>query len=85
MKSAQLRERLGLTRGEWARVLNVHERTVARWEVEERDPGGTATAVMQGNDKALSSGARLDFVRNQLAFGISTLVSASLSLTAIRR
>ena len=83
MKSAQLRERLGLTRAEWARVLNVHERTVARWEVEDRDPGGTATAIMHGIENALSQGARISSVKEQLLFGITAFVS--ISLTAVRR
>ena len=85
MKSRPLRERLGLSRSEWARVLNVNLRTVGRWEIEDRDPGGTATAIMRGIDNALRQGAELEFVKNQLAFGIDTLVSASLSMTATRR
>lgn len=84
MKSRPLRERLGLTRSEWARVLNVNLRTVSRWEQEDRDPGGTATAIMRGIDNAIRQGAELEFVKNQLAFGIDVMVSAHLSMTAKR-
>lgn len=85
MNSAPLRERLGLSRSEWARVLNVHERTVGRWEVDGRDPGGTARAVMQGIHNALEEGAQVDYVKRQLAAGVGPLVSATLCLTVRRR
>lgn len=84
MKSQPLRERLGLSRAEWARVLNVNLRTVGRWETEDRDPGGTATAVMRGIDNALREGAELEIVKSRIALGIDTLVAATLSMTTRR-
>lgn len=85
MTSAALRERLGFKRSEWARVLNVHERTVSRWEAEDRDPGGTATAVMHGIQVALEDGADVDFVRRQLVGGIEVLVSVTLVMGRKKR
>lgn len=72
--STSLRERLELSRSEWARALSVNERTVARWEDEGNDPGGVAMAVMHGLTNALNHGADLDRVKTLIGMGLSTLL-----------
>lgn len=74
MMSADLRERLKLSRAEWARALSVNERTVVRWEEEGADPGGMATEVMRGISHALDEGADPVWVSRVVSFGVGTLV-----------
>ena len=74
MKSQALRERLGLSRAEWARALNVNERTVARWEEDGADPGGIASEVMRGIDNALAEGADAVRVGRRVSLGIGSLL-----------
>jgi|GEM_PF-6673711 len=78
IKSATLRERLKLTRSEWARALNVHERTVARWEEDGCDPGGLVAEVMRGVDNALEEGADPVRVARLVGLGIGSLLCYSL-------
>jgi hypothetical protein len=73
-KSESIRTRIGLTRQEWARALNVNDRTVARWEEEEADPGGLASDVIRGIERALDDGADPKRTGNLVLFGIGTLV-----------
>ncbi len=74
MKSAALRERLGLSRSEWARALNVGVITVKRWEDEGTDPGGLATEVMRGILTALEDGAEPVHVGRIVSMGIGSLL-----------
>lgn len=69
MTSAQLRERLGFSRSEWARALNVHERTVARWEAGDVDPGGTTSAAMRGIADAIDHTQDPAVIRRRLELG----------------
>jgi DNA-binding XRE family transcriptional regulator len=74
MKSATLRERLGLTRAEWARALNVNERTVVRWEEDETDPGGLASEVMRGIQIAIDQGVDAKEAGRLISLGIGSLL-----------
>lgn len=74
MKSSEIRERIGLSRTEWARALGVGERTVMRWENEGVDPGGLARDVMQGIENALYEGVDPQRVGRQLRLGIGALI-----------
>ncbi len=74
MKSTTLRERLGLSRAEWARALNVNERTVARWEDEATDPGGLASEVMKGIQFAIDQGSNAREVGRLVSLGIGSLL-----------
>jgi len=74
MKSAALRERLGLSRAEWARALGVGERTVVRWETEDTDPGGLACEVMHGIENALEEGVDAERVGRLVRLGIGALI-----------
>lgn len=53
---AELRELLGLSRADWARALNVQEKTVERWEDSRTSPGGLAEEIMRGLLTALDEG-----------------------------
>jgi len=79
MNSAALRERLGLTRAEWARALNVHERTVARWEEDDTDPGGLAGEVMRGVAFAIDHGLDAKEVGRLVSLGIGSLLFYALT------
>lgn len=74
MKSSDLRERIGLSRAEWARALNVNERTVARWEEDGVDPGGLAAEVMRGISSALEEGAEPIRVGRMVGLGVGSLL-----------
>jgi DNA-binding transcriptional regulator YiaG len=76
--SATIRTQLGLSRSAWARLLNVHVRTVVRWEDLDVDPGGLANEVMQGIANALEDGADAKRVSRLVARGIGVLLSQSL-------
>lgn len=56
MTSRELRELLGLSRGDWARALNVQEVTVKRWEDQGIEPGGSAEEIMHGLEAAIGDG-----------------------------
>lgn len=84
MNSAELRERIGMSRTDWARALNVSERTVVRWEDQGVDPGGTASEVMNGIVAALDEGAnptkvgkivKLGGIRSLLCYGLTKKLS----------
>lgn len=72
--SKGVRTKLGLTRSEWARALNVNERTVMRWEDEHVDPGGLALEVMRGIHNALEEGADPVRTGRQVSLGIGALI-----------
>jgi len=74
MLSRDLRERIGLSRAEWARALNVNERTVVRWEDEGVDPGGPATAIMKGIDNAIAEGGDPLRIGRRVSLGIGSLL-----------
>jgi DNA-binding XRE family transcriptional regulator len=54
VKSRELREKIGLSRTEWAHALNITVRTVERWEDESHEPTGIAVEVMRGIADALA-------------------------------
>jgi len=56
MTSRELREKVGLSRADWARALNVQEVTVKRWEDQGIEPGGSAEEIMRGIEAALADG-----------------------------
>lgn len=85
MNSATLRERLGLTRAEWARALNVHERTVARWEEYGTDPGGLASEVMRGIHIAIDHGVDAKEVGRLVSLGIGSLLFYGLTNQPAKR
>jgi len=55
VRITQMRDRLGLSRAEFARLLGVDTRTVYRWEAGESTPTGPAEAVLLGIDQALKA------------------------------
>ena len=85
MKSADLRTRLGLSRAEWARALNVGIITVKRWEDEDTDPGGIAAAVMLGISAALEEGADPKRVGRIMSLGIGSLLRTAVLQAAAAR
>lgn len=50
-----IRNRLELSRPEFARLVGVDTRTVYRWENGESKPSGSAEAVLLGIDQALKA------------------------------
>jgi transcriptional regulator with XRE-family HTH domain len=74
MPSLDLRTALGLTRSEWARALNVNERTVARWEDEAADPGGLTADVMRGIHNALEDGLDPKRAGRLVSLGVGSLI-----------
>lgn len=76
--STKLRERLGLSRSQWARALGVNERTVARWEDEGNDPGGVALDVMRAILHALNDGADVELIKGRVGMGIHAMIYAHL-------
>lgn len=78
VSSKNVRERIGLSREEWARALNVNTRTVTRWEDEGIDPGGLAAEVMRGIAGALDEGADPVRVGRIVGLGIGSLVFTEL-------
>ncbi len=52
---AQVRDRLGLSRAEFAKLLGVDTRTVYRWEAGQSAPTGSAEAVLLGIEQALKA------------------------------
>ena len=49
-----LRERLGMSRAEFAAILGVDNRTVSRWEDSSSEPSGTARAVLSAFHEVLT-------------------------------
>jgi transcriptional regulator with XRE-family HTH domain len=81
---ASLRKKLGLSRVDWARALNVNERTVMRWENEGDAPGGLAAAVLRGIEGALAEGAEPARVGRLVGMGIHALVYRGLTEKEVR-
>ncbi len=77
MTLREIRERLGMSRSELARALNVNERTVARWE-EGTDPGGLAKEVIDAIQEALDDGLDPRQARRVLGTGIGTMIHLEL-------
>ncbi len=78
MKPSELRERLNLSRAEWARALNINIATVKRWEDDDADPGGLAAEVMRAVNNALAEGADAARIGRLLSLGIGSLLYYSL-------
>jgi hypothetical protein len=76
---ASIRKKLGLSRVDWARALNVNERTVMRWEANGDEPGGLAAGVMRGIEDALEEGAEPARVGRLLSVGVGSLVRRALT------
>ena len=74
MKARDIREQLALSRQEWARALNVNERTVVRWEDEGVDPGGTAMAIMMGIENAIADGVDPRRAGRLISLGIGSMI-----------
>ncbi|MBT8454175.1 MAG: hypothetical protein KJO40_19585 [Deltaproteobacteria bacterium] len=71
-----IREELGFSKSEWARILGVTDRTVYRWD-EGKDPSGMAFAVLSAIRLAVKEcGAA--HVRARLIFGIGPLILEAL-------
>ena len=76
--SAAIRQKLGLSRSDWARALRVNERTVARWEDGNVDPGGLALEVMRGIASALEEGVDAKRASRMVSLGIGSLLFSGL-------
>ena len=74
VRSKDIRERLGITRSDWAKALGVNEKTVSRWEEEHVEPGGLAHEVMRGIASALEEGANAERVGRLVELGIGSLL-----------
>lgn len=74
LSSASLRKKLGLSRADWARALNVNERTVMRWENDGDDPSGLAATVLRAISNALAEGADPAHVGRLVSMGIGALI-----------
>jgi DNA-binding XRE family transcriptional regulator len=77
MNVKALRQKLGFSKSEWARIFNVTERTVYRWD-SGADPTGTAYAVLAGIKLALAQGASAIDVYSYLQLGIGPFVHSAL-------
>lgn len=55
-----LRERLGLSQVEFARLIGATERSVRGWEAGERAPQGSSLAVLAGIQSALDDARTRD-------------------------
>lgn len=69
-----LRERLGITATQFARLVGVDTRTVMRWESYDAMPCGTAAAIIRGLQMSLRRRPAhaekiLEFVRETAAIG----------------
>jgi DNA-binding XRE family transcriptional regulator len=78
VKSKELRERLGLSRSEWARALNVNDRTIQRWEDDGVDPGGLANEVMRGIHNAIEEGVDPKRVGRLISLGVGSVLFTEL-------
>ena len=75
MNSREVRERLGMSRGEFARCLGVAEPTVFRWEKKEGSvPKGLASEVLNAIDNALAFGVDGKDIGRRLRLGIAALI-----------
>lgn len=79
MNPKELRERLGLSRADWARALGVGERTIMRWENEGYKPQGLFWEILRGIDNALMRGADPKLVGRKIAMGIGSLIFLGLT------
>ena len=62
-----------MSRAEFARALNVNERTVERWE-SGAVPGGLAAEVIKGIQHALAEDDNHARIARRIAFGIGSLL-----------
>ena len=79
MTSAEIRERLGLSRSELARALGVAEPTVARWEKKDHAPSGVAAEIFNAIENALGLGVDPKLIARRLKLGIAALIYLGLS------
>lgn len=77
----RLREHLGFSQHDWARVLNVDLKTVRRWEDEANEPRGMAAEVFRGLACALDAGVRPADIHNRLNLGLGALIATSYDAT----
>ena len=79
MSAHELRTTLGLSPREFARALNVNERTVQRWDDEEVEPSGAAAEILTGIRMALEDdGADVKRIKRRVSLGIATIVHREL-------
>ncbi len=75
MKSLEIREKLAMSRADWAKVLNVNLATVVRWETGDHEPAGLAREVIRAISNALlEDGADVPRIGRQLSLGIGALI-----------
>lgn len=73
-RSRQLRTKLELAEGDWARALNVDKKTVTRWEDGSTEPVGLAAEVMLGIEQAIEHGANPVQIGALVSLGIGALI-----------
>lgn len=71
----KLRAKLGLSRRELARALNICERTVQRWEDDEASPSGLAADVINAIEDAIAGGVSARDVGRMMTQGIRNLLT----------
>ncbi len=69
----RLRKRLGLSRAELARILNVAPLTVQRWD-NGQESRGLAASVLGAIDEAVADGASVRRIGQKLSLGVGALV-----------
>jgi transcriptional regulator with XRE-family HTH domain len=79
MDVAKLRETLGVTRKELARILCVDERTVYRWETDEATPAGALKAILQSVEGAFAEFDDHATLRRRVNMGIGSLIYQGLT------
>lgn len=80
VNAGKIRKALGLSRGRFARALNVTERTVQRWDAGEFPPTGAAQEILAGIHMALEDeGADVERISRRVSVGIATVLHRGLS------
>lgn len=72
-----IREVLGFSKSEWARILGVTDRTVYRWD-DGKDPSGMPFAVLSAIRLAVKERGA-EHVRGKLLMGLGPLILAALT------
>ena len=73
-----LRKKLKMSRSDFARALNVHERTVERWETGSA-PTGLAAEVIKGLGHALATCDNHGRISRRLSLGVGALLCYGLT------
>lgn len=74
MSVADLIDKLGMTRAEFAKSLNITDRTVYRWVSGESEPQGLASEVVNALELALQEGVSPERIRSKIRLGLAAFL-----------